>query len=111
MKLKDMVRHIFFSKYNGTAEYVGRASTKDEFTSVRCTMQLSMQYYKLDRKEILKELDRRQDQVLKYTRLIMGTDPAINKVKKKIKLVNIIISNDSIELVYVRTDLDEVYEE
>lgn len=112
MKLKDMVRHIFFSKYNGTAEYVGRASTKDEFTSVRCTMQLSMQYYKLEREDILKELNRRQDDVLRYARLIMGTDPAISKVKKKIKLVNIIISNDSIELVYVRTDLDEgIYEE
>lgn len=105
MNLSDFIRHIFFNKYSGDSEFVGRSSTLEDFTSVRCSIQLTGRWYGVKREIILKELNKRSDKVLGYARLIMYTDPDIKKHKKDIRLVNIIINGDNIELVYTMDDV------
>lgn len=105
MSLSDFIRHIFFNKYSGDSEFAGRSSTLEDFTSVRCFIQLTGRWYGVRRETVLKELNKRSDKVLGYARLIMYTDKDVKKHKKDIKLVNIIINGDNIELVYTRGDI------
>lgn len=105
MNLSDFIRHIYFNKYSGDVECAARSSTLEDFTSVRCFIQLTARWYGVQRQIILKELNRRSDKILEYARLIMYADPNIKKHKKDIRLVNIIINGDNIELVYTRDDV------
>ena len=109
LELVDIARYSFFTKYSENP-IVGHPVDKKPFGGIKFVLELLPKYHSSRREDIEKIIVNRSDSILKYSRLIMYTDPEIKKSRKDISLVNISVYGDTIELIYEKSNPNKFYE-